>query len=302
MRTAIIALALFPAIGLMSETRAQPSDQALARAKQLKAEIKTFRLELLYNGQEDKPFYRLILSVPPVGYDRSNPFYRLAQITEAQAETIIEHLANEGVLDEALDLRAKTKRPPPRMPGYTMKASTKSIGFQDDLGWGLPMLKRLDGLRKVLGGEAAKGIDLLLGRLSGLRKQWEKEAKDQAETEEREVYVPKDLDDCFAQLKKILSKDLIEKMKTGPEEDMIDYHHGLGTWLRNNWGLWKGSRLSKWFNARGIKHPDDMSGIILDSFWRHLNNKPINLDEQVKYYQDYWKAVDEERKKRGEGK
>ena len=37
------------------------------------------------------------------------------------------------------------------------------------------MLKRLDGLRKVLDGDAAKGMDLLLGRLSGLRKQWEKE-------------------------------------------------------------------------------------------------------------------------------
>ena len=57
------------------------------------------------------------------------------------------------------------------MPGYTLKVGN----FHEDLGWGLPMLKRLDGLRKVLDGDAAKEMDLLLGRLSGLRKQWEKE-------------------------------------------------------------------------------------------------------------------------------
>jgi hypothetical protein len=44
-----------------------------------------------------------------------------------------------------------------------------------NLGWGLPLLRRLDGLRKVLDGDAAKGMDTLLGRLSGLRAQWEKE-------------------------------------------------------------------------------------------------------------------------------
>ena len=78
-------------------------------------------------------------------------------------------------------------------------------------------------------------------------------------------------------------------MRVGTEDDMTQYHMGLGMWMRNNWGLWGGSRLAAWFNAQGINHPDDMSGIILDSFWRYLNGKPIKLDEQVKYYQGYWK-------------
>ena len=110
-----------------------------------------------------------------------------------------------------------------------------------------------------------------------------------------QVYIPKDLDDCFTQLEKILSKETVVKMKNGPEKDMIHYHHGLGMWLRNKWGLWKGSRLSKWFNDKGIFQPDNMSGIILDSFWRHLNGKPLNPDEQIKHYQDFWKNVREER-------
>ncbi len=73
-------------------------------------------------------------------------------------------------------------------------------------------------------------------------------------------------------------------MQAGSEDDMALYHHGLGTWIRNNWGLWEGSRLSVWFQKKGIEHPDIMSGIILTSFWRHLNGKPIGLEEQFRYY------------------
>jgi hypothetical protein len=111
------------------------------------------------------------------------------------------------------------------------------------------------------------------------------------EPKKEEIYVPKDLDDCFVELKKMLSKEDIEKIKDGTEHEMIRYHFGLGMWMRNNWGLWSGSRLSRSFNEKGIHHPDDMSGIILNSFWRHLNNKPIQLDEQIKFYQEYWKKA-----------
>jgi hypothetical protein len=117
-----------------------------------------------------------------------------------------------------------------------------------------------------------------------------------AEIQKRRVYIPKDLDECFDELKKKLSEKQVEKMKNGREEEMFRYHHGLGRWLRNKWGLWKGSRLSRWFNDKGIRHPDDMSGIIFISFWRHLNNRPINLESQIKHYQDYWKRAAEERK------
>jgi hypothetical protein len=114
--------------------------------------------------------------------------------------------------------------------------------------------------------------------------------KADAEAEKKaESYIPKDLDDCFAQLQKLLKPEEIEKMRGGTEDDMVAYHLGLGMWMRNTWGLWAGSRLAAWFQAQGITHPDDMSGIILTSLWRHINRKPIRLDEQVKYYVDYWK-------------
>ena len=175
MNRPLISLGMLLALGISAQANAQSSDQTAARVKQLKAEIKTFRLELLYNGEEGKPFYRLILSVPLVPA-RSNPFYRIAQITEAQAEKIIDHLATEEFLDKAEDLKMKRQRPVPNMPGYTLTVTTEERSFREDLGWGLPMLKRLDGLRKVLDGDAAKDMDFLLGRLSGLRKQWDSES------------------------------------------------------------------------------------------------------------------------------
>ncbi len=108
----------------------------------------------------------------------------------------------------------------------------------------------------------------------------------QDERPDRAVYVPKDLDECFVELKRLLKPAEIEEIRSSNEDDMILHHFGLGMWMRNNWGLWGGSRLAEWFSERGLMiHPDTMSGIILTSFWRHLNNKPIDIDGQLKPYQ-----------------
>ena len=66
-------------------------------------------------------------------------------------------------------------------------------------------------------------------------------------------------------------------------------HHNLGRRLRNRGELWnEQSRLYKWFRRKGIWHADDMSGIILTSYYRKLHSLPIKLDEQIKDYVDYW--------------
>ena len=110
------------------------------------------------------------------------------------------------------------------------------------------------------------------------------------------VYIPQDLDDCFDELKKILHPEFIDEIKDGREDDMIKYHRGLGQWIRNNWGLWSNSQLSKYFNNFEIYHPDDMSSIIITSFWKYLNGKPLELEEQIKYYQDYWEKMRKNKK------
>jgi hypothetical protein len=104
---------------------------------------------------------------------------------------------------------------------------------------------------------------------------------------ESEIYIPSDLDDAMTQLDRILRSEDLDTMRTGTEDDMAQYHFGLGMWLRNNWGLWAGSRLARWFNERRIRHPDAMSGIILDSYWRRLHDTPVDLEGQVRSYLAY---------------
>jgi len=108
------------------------------------------------------------------------------------------------------------------------------------------------------------------------------------------ILIPNNLKECFLELENSLTPEFIDEIRQGTEVDVNQFHHSLGMFLRNNWGLWKGSPLSEWFNEKGIHHPDDMSGIIFDSFWRHLNNKPIKLEEQIKFYKDYWERVKKE--------
>jgi hypothetical protein len=106
------------------------------------------------------------------------------------------------------------------------------------------------------------------------------------------IYIPKDLEDCYVQIDKKLADSTKSLILTMTEDDFsARMHFGLGMWMRNNWGFWRGSRLSKYFNEKGIYHPDDMSGIILNSYYRNLMGKEIKLDEQIKYYQNFWKIT-----------
>lgn len=112
----------------------------------------------------------------------------------------------------------------------------------------------------------------------------------------RGIYIPKDLEDCFKTLDNIYTDSVrLEIVKLTEDEYSSNNHlFGIGIWMRNNWQFWRGSRLSRYFNQLGIYHPDDMSGIIMDSYHRYLRKEEIRLDEQVKYYQDYWKKVKKE--------
>lgn len=111
----------------------------------------------------------------------------------------------------------------------------------------------------------------------------------------RGVYIPKDLNDSFDQIDSFWADSTRTKVKNWTEDEFsAKVHHGFGMWMRNNWRLWGGSRLSKYFNEKGISHPDDMSGIIITSYHRYLNKEKIELEKQIKYYQNYWKKAEEE--------
>ena len=150
------------------------SKRAIERRDALHADLKKFQLDLQYNGAQDKPYYRLRLSVlPPAAGDRDNPFDLHAQITKAQAGKIIDYLAANRFLGTAYSLHDWQFIPKGSEPGYTLTV----MDFYGDLGWKLPMLSQLGGLKSALEGNAANKMDTLLGRLSDERDQWLQETR-----------------------------------------------------------------------------------------------------------------------------
>jgi hypothetical protein len=92
--------------------------------------------------------------------------------------------------------------------------------------------------------------------------------------------VPTTLEECFAALDEMLGDE--DKAFIDQAEDpkrMIAFHHSLGQHLRNEWGLWSNSELKNHFQTRqAVVHPDDMSGLILEEYWRYRHRGPTAWD------------------------
>jgi len=103
-------------------------------------------------------------------------------------------------------------------------------------------------------------------------------------------YKPKDLEESITQLGIIFPDSTKNNIFNLTEEEFVkNTHLTTGMWIRNNWGLWRKRELAKYFNTLGIFHPDDMSGIILTSYYRHLHNQDLKVEEQIEYHKEYWR-------------
>ena len=85
------------------------------------------------------------------------------------------------------------------------------------------------------------------------------------------IYIPKDIDEAIDTLDTILSaedKQYLTDSTSTMRGFVAATHFSLGMWMRNNWGLWGGSRLQRYFRDRQVFHPDDMSGEILKAYYK----------------------------------
>ncbi len=84
------------------------------------------------------------------------------------------------------------------------------------------------------------------------------------------IYIPKDIDEAIDSLDVIISPEDKRYITDSLSLDdfRINCHHGLGMWIRNNWGLWGGSRLQRYLLDRNVIHPDDMSDNILKAYYK----------------------------------
>lgn len=81
------------------------------------------------------------------------------------------------------------------------------------------------------------------------------------------------LSEWFELLERELPKETLDRMRAGTKFEMIGYHHGPGTCIRNRWRA--GDPIP--VEARGLNSLDDMSGLLLEAFWCHLRGVPISV-------------------------
>tara|TARA_R110001632_G_scaffold232397_2_gene373086 strand:+ start:515 stop:1318 length:804 start_codon:yes stop_codon:yes gene_type:complete len=116
----------------------------------------------------------------------------------------------------------------------------------------------------------------------------------------RGYYIPKNLDDAINSLDGIYSDSTKIEITKLTEKEFIygNYRPGIGLWMRNNWQLWGGSRLSKYFRDNKINHPESMSVVILKSYYRYLKNEKNRFEEQIKEYVEWEEKVKADELKR----
>lgn len=113
------------------------------------------------------------------------------------------------------------------------------------------------------------------------------------------VYIPKDILDAVSELdKKIEPEGLIAFKNYTEEEAASRSFFGFGRWMSHNWGLDEGSRLSHSFRTQGLSNVEDIIRVLMITYHRHINNKPLDTENLIKHYKELRKLEYEKELKR----
>jgi len=149
----------------------RPAD-AGERAELLKQHVDTFGLTLKHlnpHGPNIRPVVRLTVA-------KMGGRARTWRISKAQAVKLIDHLAAEGFLASSGNI-FDTKAADITGPCCVLSVGgPPNVSFEENMGWDLRMLERLDALRKALdkGSDAGKAMDKVIKALEPQRKKWQK--------------------------------------------------------------------------------------------------------------------------------
>jgi hypothetical protein len=83
---------------------------------------------------------------------------------------------------------------------------------------------------------------------------------------------PATIDEAVGVVIAALSDDERASIAALAQAELIGLHFGLGAWIRNNLGLWKGNdALTQAIRERDPEiHPDDASMVIVEAVWERL--------------------------------
>ena len=120
-----------------------------------------------------------------------------------------------------------------------------------------------------------------------------------ADTTDSEV--PETVHQAVFYLKNFLSEDELDLIRESDELEFVGNAvsgTGLGSWLINEWDLWSPTPLNLYFNRNGISSPPEMAEVILTSFHRYLNGRPMHINDQIREIRSFWEEQEEQLEER----
>ncbi len=94
---------------------------------------------------------------------------------------------------------------------------------------------------------------------------------------------PATLAEAHAELERMLSAEGLALIDARTSEEDIP-HSELSLDIRNGWGLTRGSVLAKHMEELGFTDPDEMSWVIVDTFWCKRHGQDFRLEERAGRY------------------
>lgn len=134
--------------------------------------------------------------------------------------------------------------------------------------------------------------------------EFQKRLYEDEKVDELQIRQPQDLEDALNMLADSFGIESIALMHNMSQDEFgAAIHMGTGMSVRNNWNLWwfEGHTYEEWpkekpalvdyFTKLGINHADDISGILMTSFYRRVTGKPIDVEGQLPTYFNHWKEL-----------
>ncbi len=98
-------------------------------------------------------------------------------------------------------------------------------------------------------------------------------------------YIPKDLQDALLELDKRMEDDARASFKQFSEEEAASKaYFSMGRWMMIKWGMEDGSRLTNYFKQNQIGFLEDMVRILMITYHRKVNQKPLDTETLFEYY------------------
>jgi hypothetical protein len=120
------------------------------------------------------------------------------------------------------------------------------------------------------GDKAGVGRGILIFDLA----MWEKIRGDHKPDCARSGQLPRTYEEAVAHLVRIMNEEDKRVVRTTAKDELIKFHHGWGTGIRNDLGLWGDNRklLESCARKKGLEqiHPDEASMLIIEGVWEVL--------------------------------